>query len=67
MSIHSLNTIKLKEELCSEAALKNKEKTEQSINKWWFNELSLAEDVRRMRFNELNMSKCNSTRHSLDN
>ncbi len=33
MSMHSLNTIKLKEELCSEAVLKNREKTEQFINK----------------------------------
>ncbi len=31
--MHSLNTIKLKKELCLKAVLKNREKTEQFINK----------------------------------
>ncbi len=67
MNMHSLNTIKLKKELCLEAVLKNREKTEQFINKWWFNESSSAEDAERMRFNELNISKYDDVRHSLDN
>ncbi len=33
MSVYSLNTIKLKEKLYLEAALKNKEKIKQFINK----------------------------------
>jgi len=67
IDVHSLNIIKLKEWLCLKAAFKNREKTEQFINKWWFKKLSSAEDVKRIRFNELNMNKYDDTRHSLNN
>jgi len=58
-----LDASESKQELCAEAALKNRGEIGQPDSEWWFNEPGPAECARRTGFNEPNMGGCGSAGH----